>query len=332
MTAEAEDFLRNAAERAPGSYVETSPIDLCLLCTGNPVRSQSTIPDVRTLLTRFGLRTEPDFAGGDGDTTIRLVPAGTEPPAPPPPPPRPEQITLPQVAPEVRELPSARAGLESVPPGTPARVARDRMIRYGYHHLAVLSQPTVCVGMVTLESIASADRGDGALTVDDAVIGVPPVRLGDNLFDIVETVERIGCVFVLDDRGRYCGEVTAEQVTAYLVGVVEPFYVIGEIERRLRRRINDCLLPDDYKLVNKKNPPPNADRLMFGEYRRLLDSDEVFARLHWPWDRTDFMARLARVNKIRNSVMHFNRHRIPDDELQDLREFCRLLRKHGGSS
>lgn len=331
MTAEAEAFLRNAAERAPGSYVETTPIELCLLCTGNPVRSQSTIPDVRALLDRFGLRTEPDFIDGDGDATVRLVPAGTEPPPPPPPPViEPETFTPPRVAPAVRELPSAKAGLESVRPGTPAEVARDRMVRYGYHHLAVLSQPTVCLGMVTLESIASADHGDGRLTVEDAAVAVPPVRLNDNLFDIVETVERIGCVFVLDDRGRYCGEVTAAQVTAYLVGVVEPFYVIGEIERRLRSRINECVLPDDYKLVNKKNPPANADGLMFGQYRTLLDSDEVFARLHWAWDHTDFMARLARVNKIRNDVMHFNRHRTPDGELRELREFCRLLRKYGG--
>lgn len=332
MTAEAEAFLQNAADRAAGSYVETSPIELCRICTGNPVRSQPTILDVRTLLTRFGLRTEPDFATvGDGDAMVRLVPAGTAPPPPPPPIVEPDELTLPQVAPEVRELPSARAGLESVPPGTSAKAARERMIRYGYHHLAVLSQPAVCLGMVTLESIASSGSGDDTLTVDDAVIDVPPVRLDDNLFDIVETVERTGCVFVLDDRGRYCGEVTAAQVTAYLVGVVEPFYVIGEIERRLRRRINDCVLPVDYQRVRRRDGivPQNADHLMFGDYNNLLDSDTVFARLHWNWDRTDFMVRLRRVGKIRNDVMHFNSHRIPDDKLQDLREFCRLLRRYG---
>jgi len=326
---EAEEFLQNAAHRAPGSYVEVSAIDLCRRCTGNPVRGYTTIPQVRDLLTRYRLRTEPDFANCDGDTRVRLVPATDEPMPDPGTVESTDEFELPEVAPRVRDLPAARAGLESVRPGTPASVARDRLIRYGYQHLAILSSATVCLGMVTLGSIATASGHQRDPKVEDARVAVPTARLDDGLFDTVEAVLRTGCVFVLDERGRYCGEVTAEQVTEYLVGVVEPFYIIGEIERRIRRRLNECFAPEDFEWLDKKKKPQNANGLTFGKYHTLLNADDRFARTHWAYDRTDFVAKLHRVNVIRNSVMHFNSHRLPESDLQALREFCRLLRHLG---
>jgi hypothetical protein len=67
--------------------------------------------------------------------------------------------------------------------------------------------------------------------------------------------------------------------------------------------------------------------LSFGEYLRLLEKDDRWAKLGLSLDRKTFCNNLDEVRKIRNDVMHFDPDGVPTSDLEKLRDFARFLQR-----
>ena len=326
-------FLRAAAAHPPGDPVELPVHELCARC-GHKVRTYAAVEAIREMLAAAGLRAEPDFADADRDESVRLVPlAHDDEPAPAAPPSAEsageaagddERVELPQIAPTVADLPSAHTELHALEPGVSVRYASTLLAKYGHRQMPVLSAPQVCHGMVTWESIAQTALDKPELTVNDCVVKHEVAQLSEKMFDLLPRVTKTGCAFVVDETGVYCGIVTADDLTTYLISVVQPFYVIGEIERLIRRRLNTCFTREEFARCKKK--AHSADGLTFGDHRRLLGPPEMFARTGWNVAQEPFMEELKAVNHIRNAVMHFDGQSLPPADVRTLDNFRSWLR------
>lgn len=66
--------------------------------------------------------------------------------------------------------------------------------------------------------------------------------------------------------------------------------------------------------------------LTFGEYIRLLESEDRWKRLNLEIDRVEFLARLNQIREVRNDVMHFDPDGLEPSELTALRDFAKFLK------
>lgn len=67
--------------------------------------------------------------------------------------------------------------------------------------------------------------------------------------------------------------------------------------------------------------------LNLGGYVRLLQKPEAWGKLKSKLDRSTFVHYLEGVRVIRNNTMHFDPDGIEESELEELREFARLLKR-----
>ena len=310
------EFLTQAAGCPPGSYAAMPAHELTDRC-GFRVRNRDEVAAIREMLAGAGLRTDPDFADADRDAIVRLVPVEHEAEQAPPPTEETEQdrFELPQVAPKVANLASAHRELVYVRPDVSVDYAMGLLFKQGLRQLPILSAPTVCHGMVTWESIAQFSFGKSDTRVLDCKVDHETATVDQDLFSVLPRVTAARCAFVQDESGAYCGVITARDVVTYLGNILEPFYVIGEIERRIRRHLNDRFTEDDRARFG------HPDRFVFGKYHDVLCTADRFARLGWPTNRDLFLDALDRVRKVRNSVMHFNGEGLPKPDIDALHNF-----------
>lgn len=64
---------------------------------------------------------------------------------------------------------------------------------------------------------------------------------------------------------------------------------------------------------------------MFKKYWDVLRTDDRFARLGWPTNKTAFLEKLDEVRQIRNAVMHFDGERLPQEQIDALYNFRNWL-------
>lgn len=67
-----------------------------------------------------------------------------------------------------------------------------------------------------------------------------------------------------------------------------------------------------------------------GDYQRVPENPERWAKLGWPLDRAIFIKRPDDLRVIRNNVMHFNPEPLPVGTVDRLRNILKLLRDFGG--
>ena len=86
------------------------------------------------------------------------------------------------------------------------------------------------------------------------------------------------------------------------------------------------------EMLQEAKDPSDVERriegltdMTFGEYVRLLDHDDRWAKLGLRVDRKTVMERLKRVNAIRNDVMHFNPDGPDEEEMEVLRSMEHFL-------
>lgn len=317
------EFLNQAARRPHGAYDAMPAHELTERC-GFKVRMFAEVAAIREMLGEAGLRTEPDFATAGRDEIVRLVPlthGETSPPTPESEPEADEEdgFELPQVAPKVRNLASAYRELVHLRPDATVDYAMGLLFKHGHRQLPILSTPAYCPGMVTWESIAQSAYGQRNASVLTCKVPAETTDLDEDLFAIRARVTETGCALVRDEHGIYCGIVTARDVMAYLANILEPFYVIGEIERRIRRRLNEQFTQAD------RDHFGDPYHFAFGKYLDILRNSERFARLGWPTNQALFIDQMDRVRRIRNTVMHFNGDGPPQEDIDALHYFRRWL-------
>ena len=65
--------------------------------------------------------------------------------------------------------------------------------------------------------------------------------------------------------------------------------------------------------------------LTFGEYLRLLQNPDIWAKVALAIDRKIFCDSLEEIRLIRNNIMHFDPDGLDDESKESLRNFVRLL-------
>jgi hypothetical protein len=72
------------------------------------------------------------------------------------------------------------------------------------------------------------------------------------------------------------------------------------------------------------------DDLEMGDYQRVLENPDRWAKLGWPLDQTTIIKRLDELRVVRNNVMHFNPEPVSVGAVEKLRYILKLLRDFGG--
>ncbi|MFG3046021.1 CBS domain-containing protein [Streptomyces sp. NPDC048241] len=235
---------------------------------------------------------------------------------------------LPQTALRVGAFPSACGGTTSITPDDTLPKAMSVMAEQGFSQLPVLDSLGALQGVVTWASIAHMHATGREATVRNALTSeYHAVEATAHLLPLIPMIQTYGFVLVRNAAGSVTGIVTTADLADQFVTIARPFFVLGEIERRLRRCLNRVYGEDDVRKVHKDKQRRQVDRLMFNEYIRLLDDEERWKKLNWPGvDRAHFIGLLRRVKAVRNGVMHFNSG-YPDAEATALLDrFVGILR------
>lgn len=235
---------------------------------------------------------------------------------------------FPQVSLRVGDLDSATRGVTSVSPEQSLQTAHALMMKNGYSQLPVLADPGTLLGVVSWESIACAWVANSDVTLTNATRYSPEViQVNNDLLEQLPKIVSSGFAFVRNADDRICGIVTTADLSDQFDHLARPFFIIGEIERRLRRRIDDRVPLETLRTVGGGTKVQGAKDLMFGKLVDLLSSSQRWTLLKWNVDRGVFVADLDEVRKIRNAVMHFDSEPLGPVQLDHLHRFAAWLRQ-----
>lgn len=230
----------------------------------------------------------------------------------------------------VSTLRSANQGVTSVPLDGSLVEAQTLMMRFDFSQLGVMSGERQLRGAVTWESMAQAAMRSAGPALRDCVVAAEIVRDEDDLIHHIPRIIQAGYVFVRAKDDRITGIVTTADLSEEFGQRATPFFLIGEIERRLRRVVDRVFSADELSEVRAPIDPSrdvtSAEDLTIGEYVRLLEKPDRWAKMDWPVERAIFIDALDGVRKLRNDVFHFSPDPLDEDQLDELRRFVRWLK------
>ncbi|WP_329110084.1 hypothetical protein OG792_14490 [Micromonospora sp. NBC_01699] len=284
-------------------------------------------------LANHGLATFPSFRSVTLDAAVDVVSDALEEnePASMIVSPAPDEPDEADVGFTVGNLPSALDGVVAVPPTASFDVAITAMLLNDFSQLAVMVGAHSLRGAVTWQSIAQAQHRDPTAGFSGAIVPAHEVRYDQELTEILPTLERSDFVFVRDAKNAISGIVTTADVAHEYGRLSTPFLRIGELDRMLRRVLARTFeLAEVVALCDPQGRRTivSFDDLSMGDYERVLENPDSWAKLCWPLDRVTFIKRLQEIRKIRNDVMHFNPDPLPPDTVEKLGNILRLLRRY----
>jgi CBS domain-containing protein len=233
----------------------------------------------------------------------------------------------------VGNLPSALSGVVSVPHTATFDQAITVMMLNGYSQLAVLSGTHTLRGAVTWQSIAYARHANPNAGFADAIIPAREARYDQDLVEVLPDLETWDFVFVRDEKNAVAGIVTTADVVGKYRELSTPFILIGELDQVLRQLVSRTFSLEDVTSLcdaDGSRSVKSFDDLEMGDYQRVLENPDRWAKLGWPLDRATFIKRLDELRVIRNNVMHFNPEPPPANTVDRLRYILKLLRDFGG--
>ena len=238
----------------------------------------------------------------------------------------------------VRLLAAANRPPVTVNRDDPVERALTLMAMHDYSQLPVTQDMRNADGMVTWRSVLLArTKGVDPERVGQCMDRIEEVRVDDSLLTAFQKIVDHDAVLV-KGKGRITGIITATDLSIMLREQTEPFLLLGEIEKQLRRLINRHFLRKQLdnlrkQLDNAKNrrdekrEVQDVTDLTFGECTCLLGGREHWQRLGVGLDRKTFVTRLDEVRGIRNDVMHYRPGGLSEENLQRLKGARRLLRR-----
>ncbi|MFD4339027.1 CBS domain-containing protein [Streptomyces anulatus] len=199
-----------------------------------------------------------------------------------------------------------------------------RMVEGDFSQLPVVNQHNVLRGVMTWESIAQAQLSERRDTVAEAMDPHTPrtAQTREELFSRIGDIQHRGFLLIVDGENAVRGILTASDLSHQLRLRVEPFTLLEEVERRLRRAIDRLPIEDLPEQVRKRKREGN---LTLGQYRFILEDDTCWKKLRWPFGRQDMIDRLKVVSAYRNRMAHWDID-APDQEAEPLAVTRRLLK------
>ncbi|MFE1320874.1 CBS domain-containing protein [Kitasatospora phosalacinea] len=334
-------LLKQARERADSKSPMQLTVRQLLGWWGARRRGYLIVKQIDAELANHGLTTLPQFDKVNSDSIVQLV--ATQ---------QPEEDTAPArgdgpgtAEPEasaveeeteagltVGNLPSALSEVVSIPPDATYEDAITLMLIHDFSQLPVISGRSLR-GAVTWKSIARTRHANPDAPLSEAIAPAYDVAYDRYLIDILPALAEHDFVVVRDQTRRIAGIVTASDVAAAYGAMAGPFFLIGELDQRLRSVITRNFDLDDIRHhcdPDGRRGIRSFDDLSIGDYQRLLQSNELWDRLGWPLNRKTFCGRLDTIRRIRNDLMHFNPDPLPDDTVEMVRNMISLLCEYGG--
>lgn len=205
-----------------------------------------------------------------------------------------------------------------------------RMIEKDFSQLPVLGQHRRLSGVVTWESIARAQLGRRPATIAAALVAHPATaHEEEELFARIDDIHRQGFLVIVDAENVVTGLLTAVDLARELKARIQPFTVLEEIERRLRRAVK--LPVEDLRASFGKKKQHLAAKvestkdLTLGNYPFVVDDEQRWASLNWPYERADMTALLTDVARYRNDLAHWDVD-APGEDASRLATAQRLLK------
>ncbi|MBO4164082.1 CBS domain-containing protein [Micromonospora antibiotica] len=309
---------------------------------GERVRNYQTVPLIQEALHEVGLDTHPSFTTCGLKTDMLIVPQAAVPFVEEEAEEEVQTGTLPQQPLRIGDVPSARAGIDSVTSKSSLRSAVYTMRVKNYSQLPVIDGLADLKGVVTWDSItARYEIGETSPTLAKSMVrdGIPVAEVHQELFTRLPEIRRHGYLLVRENSGVFVGIITGSDIAKRFHNIALPFFLVGEIEFRLRKCLGPKLAGDSVKKLKGESHSGDFSKLMFGEYVKLLDCEqgngkqrlnavENWKLLGWGGvDRSQFVAQLDRVRVIRNQIAHFDEKALSDQQIDELKEFSGLLKQ-----
>ena len=326
---------------------------------GYRVRNAESISRIRFDLDQAGLTTDPPFTEGSSGTVLTVLPVAT---VQPPPsagnaddrgaPSGREQESVeataaddqaeaavddltadsfPRVALRVDDLPSARTPVVSIGPNDSVHRATHLMMSRNFSQIPVLDGDHKVLGVVTWKSLTKMYASKAVATLANAMEKYPEtVQCHQSLLGVLDQVYRADFALVRDDDLRICGIVTIADFAMRFGELARHFFVIGEIERRLRSFLAPTFdgTPTVKKIVKRSNL---VEAMTFGHYKQLLEDDGNWRLITWPplMHRELFLELLGQVGRVRNKVAHFRTDTLTDEEIEQVDQLLTMLTNLG---
>ena len=335
--------LKNARERAEAGHPESMTVSDLLGWWGAQRRGSWITQQIRAELDNHSLLTSPAFDKVPIDATVHLVvppsndipsidesgavasvvdSAGSEDERP--------EVGLP-----VGSLHSALAGVDALPPSATFEQAITLMAVNDYSQIPILEGTRKLRGAVTWKSIAKTRHFSPEAKLLDACVDAPVVPYSLDLIDILPLLEESQFVLVKDETKKIAGIVTGRDVAGAYGSMATPFFLVGELDQRLRQVIADSFEVDqviEWCDADSSRGITCFDDLSFGDYLWVLKNPKAWEQLGWPLDRKIFTGRLDEIREIRNDLMHFNPDPLPSDAVQKIRYAINLIRECADSA
>ncbi len=340
------DRLKEIVAKAKAGEPVEETVRTLLSWFGAYRRSWRNVKLIRETLDNAGVITVPDFEGEYLDNLVSFRLKGE---------PHPEPtdvvvevptlemavelpgVTVPTVqladpAHRISRLASAKRQPVSIPPDGTVEQAITLMLRYDYSQLPVMQSPTAreVKGLFSWKSLGSRlGIGRQCDRVGDSMDNCSVISADASLFDAIKIIAEDDCVLVQASDKTITGIVTAYDISKQFQQLAEPFLLLGDIENHVRYLIDKTFTLAEFQQVKDPEDPSrdiqSVSDLTFGEYVRLLQNAENWAKLRIKIDRKTFTGWLDKVRETRNDVMHFDPDPLDPKDLQLLREFSNFL-------
>jgi len=291
-------------------------------------RTSWNVDYIRGGLKKYKLVTKPDFEYVYIDSKISFVRA----------PQKSEQNARPDFVQEIKDDPTYRIGKlasannppVSVKPDDSIHTAITLMIVHDYSQLPVMTSDRQVNGMISWKSLANKYAFAADCTyVRECMQPHKELSYDTYIFSAIEFVISNEYALIRGSDNVICGIVTTTDLSQQFRELGEPYLLLGEIEKYIRKMLlNKYTLKDLQAACN----PSDKDRaihkvsdLTLGEYIRLIENPDQWEKLSLNIDREVFIGKLEEIRQIRNDVMHFDADNIAEQDVKKLREFVRLL-------
>lgn len=230
----------------------------------------------------------------------------------------------------IGKLAAANRKPVSVTPDAEINKAVTLMMQNDYSQLPVIVGDRTVKGLVSWQSLGAHLHFDRTATkVGDCMSPCQVISSEMSIFDAVSEIVKYHVVLVRGKENQITGIVTTTDMSLQFHQLGEPFLLLGEIENHVRQLLDDCYTKEELETVRDPDDEGReintvAD-LTFGEYLRLVENEERWAKLGLQLDRKVFIEKLDKVRTIRNDVMHFDPDGISEEDLETLRTFASFL-------
>jgi CBS domain-containing protein len=307
-------------------------------------RGQYIVEEIRRTLSGLTLKTDPDFEYAYIDGIIRVLldkpeskPVANASGAAAAPaliisnlPLEPSPATTDPTY-RIGKLAAANNTPVSVKPDTTIAEAITLMLLRDFSQLPVMQTDVTVKGMISWQSLgARIALGTKCDKVAECMDKAVERSSEDSLFAVIPDIVENQYILVRNKENKISGIITTSDLSVQFGQLAEPFLLLSEIEQHIRRILQKRFSLEDLKQA--KDPEDtervilSANDLSFGEYIRLLEEPDRWAKLGVKIDRKIFVSQLQDIRNIRNDVMHFDPDGISDEERKTLRKFSEFLR------